>query len=94
MTIIKKLHIVIKGKYFIQIQDGTKKEEYRVVKPYWVNKLVNKNYTHIVFQAGYSPVSPKIEVEYLGYEIRNITHEFFGDEEITVFVIKLGNIIS
>ena len=33
------LHLVLKGKWFDMIANGTKKEEYRVIKPYWVRRL-------------------------------------------------------
>jgi|LakMenE01Jun11ns_1017448.scaffolds.fasta_scaffold9744814_3 hypothetical protein len=88
-----KLHIIIKTKYFNQILNGDKTKEYRIVKPYWVNKLVGKKYSSIIFQAGYSKTAERMEIEYLGYEIENIKHEFFGNDEISVFAIKLGNII-
>lgn len=33
------LHLVLKGKWFDMIADGTKKEEYREIKPYWAKRL-------------------------------------------------------
>jgi hypothetical protein len=83
------LHIIIKRKYFDQIVSGEKKKEYRIVKPYWVNKLVDRSYDSIIFQAGYRKDSPRHIVPYTGYIIENITHEFFGNEEISVFAILL-----
>lgn len=91
---MKKLHIIIKGIYFDEILCGKKKKEYRIVKPYWVNKLVGKNYESIIFQVGYSKNARKMEIEYLGYNIENFKHDFFGNEEVCVFVIKLGKIIN
>lgn len=87
-----KLFMTIKKQYFNEILNGIKKEEYRLVKPHWVDKLVGKQYSHIIFQNGYSRNSPRLEAQYLGYEIRNIRHEFFGNEEVTVFALKLGTI--
>jgi hypothetical protein len=86
------LFLTVKKKYFDQILAGKKTEEYRIIKPYWVKKLVGKKYSHIIFQNGYSKKSPRLKAEYLGYEIRNIRHEFFGNEEVSVFVLKIGNI--
>lgn len=91
---MKKLHIIIKRKYFDQILTGEKTEEYRLIKDYWVKKLVNKSYTHIIFQAGYLKSSPKIEIEFLGYSIKILKHEFFGDDTVCVFAIKLGKITN
>lgn len=33
------LHLVLKGKWYDMIATGTKKEEYREIKPYWVRRL-------------------------------------------------------
>lgn len=87
-----KLFMTIKKQYFDEIKAGTKTEEYRLVKPHWVNKLVGKEYTHIIFQNGYSRNAPRIEAEYLGYEVKNIKHVFFGNEDVSVFALKLGTI--
>lgn len=87
-----KLFMTIKRQYFDEIKAGTKTEEYRLVKPHWVNKLVGKEYTHIIFQNGYSRNAPRIEAEYLGYEVKNIKHEFFGNEDVSVFALKTGTI--
>ena len=87
-----KLFMTIKRQYFDEIKAGTKTEEYRLVKPHWVNKLVGKEYTHIIFQNGYSRNAPRIEAEYLGYEVKNFKHEFFGNEDVSVFALKLGTI--
>lgn len=91
---MKKLHIIIKRKYFDEILSGKKTKEYRIVKPYWVNKIVGKNYSHIIFQAGYSATAPRMEAEYLGYKIENLRHEFFGNESVVVFALSLGKITN
>ena len=88
-----KLFIIIKGEYFNQILSETKKEEYRIVKPFWAKKIIDKKYSHIIFQKGYNKNTPRIEAEYLGYEIRKINHKHFGELfEMECFVLKLGNI--
>lgn len=88
-----KLFIIIKGEYFNKILSETKKEEYRIVKPFWTKKIIGKEYTHIVFQAGYGKNSPRIEVEYLGYEKKKITHPHFGNLfEQECYVLKLGKV--
>lgn len=87
-----KLFMTIKKQYFIEILAGTKTEDFRIVKPYLVSKLVGKEYSHIIFKNGYSRNSPRLEAEYIGYEVRNIRHEFFGNEDVSVFVLKLGTI--
>lgn len=89
---MEKLFLVIKKKYFDEIKSGIKKEEYRLVKPYWEKKLIGKQYTHIVFQNGYNKNSPRIEAEYLCLKIKTIKHEFFGNEAVDVFALQLGKI--
>ena len=34
------LHLVLKGNWYDMIASGEKKEEYREIKPYWVNRLL------------------------------------------------------
>ncbi len=89
---MNKLFIIIKKQYFDEILVGKKKEELRIVKPHWVNKLVGKKYSNVIFQNGYAKNAPRLEAEYLGYEIKNIKHDFFGNEEVSVFAIKLGQV--
>lgn len=86
---MSNLFIIIKKEYLNQIIDGTKREEYRLVTPYWVKKLVGKHYNKIIFQAGYRKTCMRHEVKYSGYEIKNIKHDFFGSEPVSVFAIKL-----
>jgi hypothetical protein len=86
---MNNLFIIIKKEYLDQIIAGTKIEEYRLVTPYWVKKLAGRNYDKIIFQAGYHKTSMRHEVKYLGYEVKNIKHEFFGNEDVSVFAIKL-----
>ena len=87
---MKNLFIIIKKKYLDQIISGEKKEELRIVSPYWVKKLVDRKYDKIIFQAGYRADSARYEVVYSGYTIKNIKHEFFGNEPVTVFAIKVN----
>lgn len=91
---MKILHIIIKRKYFDQIAVRSKTIEYRIVKEYWIKKLVDQRYDSVIFQAGYRKDAPRMEVEYLGYLIQNLKHEFFGDDPVIVFAIKLGDIIQ
>lgn len=89
---MNKLFIIIKKQYFDEILSGKKKNEYRLVTPYWVKKIANKEYSSIVFQNGYNKNALRLEAEYFGYSIRNIRHEFFGNDEVCVFDLKLGTI--
>ena len=43
----KILHLTLKRKWFQMILSGEKKEEYREIKPYWLNRLFNINPTTV-----------------------------------------------
>ena len=68
-----------------------KKEEYREIKPYWVKRLVNRNYDVIRFRNGYSPDSPVFDIEFKGLA-RGIGMPEWGAPKSPVFIIKLGEI--
>lgn len=38
---MKTLHLVLKSKWYDMIKRGEKKEEYREIKQYWANRLLN-----------------------------------------------------
>lgn len=101
------LHLVVKKKWLDQINSGIKKEEFRVVKPYWMKRLTNigtdhkiplgqslfKNFDVIKFRNGYSKKAPYIIAEFKGIEVKEIIHEEFGRDEVSVYVIKIGEIL-
>ena len=89
---MKILTINIKRKYFDLIKNGKKKEEYRLIKKYWIDRLENKEYDFIRFQNGYNRDSEKFIIEYLGIVKKEIQNEFFGDKSVQVFAIQLGNV--
>lgn len=41
---MKTLHLTLKKKWFDMILSGKKKDEYREIKPYWINRLCHKGY--------------------------------------------------
>lgn len=90
---MKDLFLIVTKKYFDEIKSGSKKEEYRLITSYWIKKIINKNYENIIFQLGYNKKN-RVIVKYLGFELKNIKHDFFGNDEISVFALKLGDIIS
>ena len=67
----KILHLNLLKEWFIEILNGTKKIEYRKIKPYWTKRLFNedgtqKMYDFIMFRNGYSKDAPEMKVEFLG----------------------------
>lgn len=63
---MKTLTLTLKRQFFNQIAAGTKKLEYRDIKPYWTQRLEGKVFDEIVFRNGYSKNAPTMRVEWLG----------------------------
>ena len=60
---MKVLHLTLKKKWFDMIASGEKKEEYREVKAYWINRLWGKEFNAVTFKNGYGKNSPSITLE-------------------------------
>ena len=75
------------------ILSGQKKEEYREIKPYWVKRLVNREYDIIRFRNGYNPDSPAFDIEYNGV-YRGLGNSEWGAPGYPVYILRLGNIIN
>jgi hypothetical protein len=107
MKYLETLPLTIKKKWFDEIIAGNKKEEYREVKSYWIKRLTNQNndgsvngksfykhFRYVKFSNGYAKNAPSITLEFKGIEIKTIKHEFYNNEELDVFAIKLGSIVA
>lgn len=91
---MKILTLHLKSEYFDAIQAGTKTEEYRVKKPYWTKRLVDKEYDEVHILKGYPPKTAKnrrMIFPWRGFVEREICHPFFGDDPVKVYAIKLEN---
>lgn len=69
------LKLVVKKKWFDMIVSGKKTEEYREIKPYWIDKLVNQDAdSGFIGYANEEKKQPKIfgEIEYIPF-----THVLF-----------------
>jgi len=80
---MKTLSLILKKQYFDAIAAGTKKLEYRVVKPYWTKRLEGKTFDEIVFKNGYAKNALTMRVEWLGMT-KGDTH----------YVIELGKVLE
>lgn len=86
------LQLAVKGKYFDQIKNGEKTEEYRLFNVYWKKRLINRTYDRLIITRGYPRKDDNeriLTMHYRGYEIKTINHEFFGNNPVKVFAIKL-----
>lgn len=88
---MKILKLVLKYKYYDLIKSGIKKEEYRLYKKSYINKILGKKYDCICFYKGYS--KEKIFFKYEGFVVKNIDTEIYGKNK-KMFVLKIGNKIE
>lgn len=105
---METLHLTLKKKWFDMILSGEKKEEYREMKDYWVNRFCNhdidRDFLHlalspckfdvVLFSNGYAKNRPQVLVELLSIETGNAKPEWSDNWAGEVFIIKLGNIIK
>ena len=87
------LTLTMKGEWFHMIASGEKKEEYRIIKPYWNVRLENREYDTVKFRQGYRKDSPVMWVECKGIQKGGQGNPDWGwDEEC--WIIKLGKILK
>ena len=89
---MKTLKLTLKKKWFDMILSGEKGEEYREIKPYWVSRLVGKNYKFVEFTNGYGNHRPSFKIELKGIYTRP-GHLTWGAPKESVFVLELGDIV-
>jgi hypothetical protein len=88
------LHLTLKKQWFDMIASGTKREEYREVKPYWRIRFYRKKYGAIQFRNGYSKDSPTMLIE-LKEIVRGLgIIEWGAPAAQLVFILRLGNILK
>lgn len=86
------LQLAVNGEYFDAMKRGDKVEEYRLVNPYWGNRIFGRDYDRLIITRGYpkrDDLSCRIDIPYDGYEIKTIRHKHFGSEPVKVFAIKV-----
>lgn len=96
------LHLNLKRKWFDMILSGQKKEEYRELKPYWDNRLVNwtddrgtlKSFDTITFSNGYSKNRDQFVIECSSLCVREGNPKWGATKGQDYYVIELGNIIT
>lgn len=87
------LHLNLKAEYFDAIKDGSKLFEYRRCTPYWVKRLVGKEFGRVFIKRGYpahGDMDRTLVRAWAGYEIQKITHPHFGPAPVEVFAIRVG----
>lgn len=89
------LTIPVKGVYFDQIRDGTKRDEYRLVNDYWRKRLEGRSYDSVVLTRGYPKAGgiegqTRITRHWRGFRQQLLTHEHFGPDQVQVFAIDVS----
>ena len=97
---MKILYLTLKKKWFDQILAGTKKIEYRDIKPYWTKRLFNesgkpKRFEIIEFRNGYSRNARRMRVEFKGVRI-GVLKKDVGEfkKGMRVYEIGLGDVLK
>ncbi len=91
MKIPDTLFLTLKSEYFQQMLDGTKNEEYRLITPFFDKRLLNREYKFVMFQNGYSPVSPRLKRVYNGFYKKRMIYDGIKQE---VYALRLGAIVA
>lgn len=92
---VRNLTIAVNGIYFDQIASGEKREEYRLVTPYWIKRLRNRVYDRVVLTRGYPKGGgvegvTRLTQQYRGEMVRIITHPHFGPDPVEVYAIDVS----
>lgn len=88
---MKILKLAVKEQYFNEIKQGSKVEEYRLVKKYWSKRLL-KEYDEVHITLGYPRKDEKdkiLKFKWSSYEVKTIQHEEFRTAPVQVYAIKL-----
>lgn len=91
----RTLHLSLKAEYFNAIKAGMKDREYRLVTPYWVKRLVGREYERIELALGYparDDTERRISRPWRGFVRQPICHPHFGPDPVEVFAIDVAAI--
>ena len=92
----KILRLTLCRKWFDMFADGTKDEEYREIKPFWISRLIVKNssqfkqFDYVEFTNGYGKHRPRLMFECEGIRIGPGHEEIGGNPHCNQFVITVG----
>ena len=92
------LHLVLKKKWYDMIASGTKKEEYREAKPYWVKRIRNwmnkqPKWRHVIaFSCGYRKPDMFFPCKTFcrTYKAKVCLHPSWGEPNTDHFILTFG----
>ena len=88
---MKILHLNLKRKWFEDVKNGLKPEEFRLVSDYWKKRLEGKDYDLIYVKLGYPAKDDWSRIlifKWKGYRTIEIAHQEF-DGKAKVYAINL-----
>lgn len=94
MALPRILTLPVNGLYFDQIKSGEKVFEYRLRTAYWQKRIEGREYDQIVITRGYpkrDDNSRRLTRKWRGFHCDRITHQHFGDQEVDVYAIYVGD---
>ena len=80
----------VKREWYVQIQEGTKVEEFRLRNAYWQSRIEGKRFNTVAIICGYPAANQpdnRITFPWRGFIVKTILHPFFGEDAVEVFVI-------
>lgn len=91
---MKTLHLTLKKKWFDMILSGEKKEEYREIKMYWINRLLfNVFNSEIGFTLWYNSMPDHVTLNHVLKDYKQITFRNGYSKNAPEFTAELKNII-
>ena len=89
---MRDLVLHLKSCYFREVASGSKKFEYRLVKPFWEKRLIDQTYDRVVIWDGYKKAGPDtvLVFPWRGFERTVVHHPHFGHDPVEVFAILLA----
>lgn len=87
------LYLPVKGRWFLDIQNGIKPFEYRLYNDYWCRRLIGKTFDRIVITHGYpkrDDMSRRIIKPWADYEIQTVVSEEWDNIPQTCFAIRIS----
>ena len=90
----KTLFMTIRKEPFLAIKNGIKKEEYRDIKEYYINKFDFNKYDYVILKNGYSATAPQIKLEVKNIRKGYSNPAWCGGFKEFCYIIELGELIE
>jgi hypothetical protein len=86
------LTVVMRGRWFDAIRDGSKTEEFRLCTPYWRRRLIDEPPDVLTLTRGYArrgDASRRLTLAWRGVRVTTIRHPEFGPRRVRVYAIDV-----